>query len=149
MNKPPRAKARGILLRTVTASPCHLCFASSPRQDAGYSLSCNKNDYFECDIAVQSINGEGDILDIFGKLYPKRKLLIYQENLNPDFFDLSTGLAGSILQKLVNYRVVTAFVVDVSTIKSVKFKEMVNEANMGYDFRFFDTKESAVRAFSF
>ena len=42
INKPPRAKARGILLRTVTASPCHLCFASSPRQDAGYSLSCNK-----------------------------------------------------------------------------------------------------------
>jgi len=32
--KPPRAKTRGILLRTVTASP---------RQDAGYSLSCNKD----------------------------------------------------------------------------------------------------------
>jgi hypothetical protein len=101
-------------------------------------------DYFECDSAIQVINSESDILTIFGKLYPKRKLLIYQKNLNPDFFDLSTGVAGSILQKLVNYRVVTAFIVDINTIKSVKFKEMVNEANMGYDFRFFDTKESAV-----
>lgn len=40
-----------------------------------------------------------------------RGLIISEGNLSPDFFDLRTGLAGELIQKLVNYRVRTAIIV--------------------------------------
>lgn len=58
-------------------------------------------------------------------MYPHRKLLIYEENLNPNFFDLSTGLAGDILQKLVNYSVQTAIVLNSGTHRTVRFKVLI------------------------
>lgn len=83
------------------------------------------------------------ILDLIGKIYPNKKIIISQNNLVPEFFDLSSGLAGEILQKISNYNLTVAFIVDLNSIKSEKFKEMVNEANFRSDFRFFDSKIEA------
>lgn len=91
------------------------------------------------------ISEEADILDIFGKIYQKNKLLLHSSNLSPNSFDLSTGLAGDVLQKMVNYQVSTALVVDLSKVKSQKFKEMANEASMKNVFRFFESEEDAVK----
>ena len=46
----------------------------------------------------------GDFLDIVANSV-SRHLVVGKENLNPDFFDLKTGLAGEILQKASNYGV--------------------------------------------
>lgn len=103
------------------------------------------NQYYEPDSKTRIINKEEDVLRLFEKMYPLKlqKLLLYQVNLNPDFFDLSTGLAGSVLQKLVNYRVKTAFVIDPGSIKSERFKELIHEVNQGADYAFFDSRPKA------
>ncbi len=63
-------------------------------------------------------------------------LLIFNGALHPDFFDLSTGLAGEISLKLSTYRVKTAIVVDLESITSQYFREWVGECNRGREIRF-------------
>lgn len=79
-----------------------------------------------------------------GRNYGINKLLINQSNINPDFFDLSTGLAGEILQKIANYQLHTAFVVDPQTIKSKRFMELMSEANHLQEYRFFTDRQAAI-----
>ncbi len=42
-------------------------------------------------------------------------MIIREQNITPDFFDLKTGIAGKILQKFSNYRVRLAIVSDFSS----------------------------------
>ncbi len=46
------------------------------------------------------------------------RIIVYEHNLNPAFFDLKTRLAGEILQKFSNYRVRLAVVGDFSKYNS-------------------------------
>ena len=61
------------------------------------------------------INSEEDALDLManiGYLYDSRKIIMYRKNLSEDFFKLSSGIAGSIMQKFSNYRVQAAIIGD-------------------------------------
>lgn len=63
------------------------------------------------------INEEQDVLDLMadiGYLYDSRKIILYRGNLNPDFFNLRSGLAGAVMQKFSNYRVQAAIIGDFS-----------------------------------
>ncbi len=53
--------------------------------------------------------------------------------LSPDFFELSTRLAGEVTQKFVNYGVRLAVVGDIShwSAKSKSMRDFVTEANRG------------------
>ena len=62
-----------------------------------------------------------------------------------DFFILSTGVAGEILQKFINYRVKAAIWGDYSRYTSKPLKDFIYESNNGRDFFFVETKEEAVR----
>jgi len=55
---------------------------------------------------------ESDALDIMGKAFGQQAELVVIpiERLSPDFFRLSTGLAGAILQKFTNYQLRVAIV---------------------------------------
>jgi DNA-binding PadR family transcriptional regulator len=64
-------------------------------------------------------------------------VLIPSERLSNDFFRLSTKVAGHVLQKLVNYRIKTAAVIDASALKG-KFKEYLEEASSGNMFHAYD-----------
>ena len=55
-------------------------------------------------------------------------VMLYEDNLSPDFFHLKSGVAGDILQKLVNYHIKTALVMDTDRIGEGRFKEMMLEA---------------------
>lgn len=101
------------------------------------------NKYYKPEASAIFITSEADVLELFGKMYGYSKLMLRQEQLAPAFFDLSSGLAGAVLQKLVNYKIKTAFIVDMNVIKSEKFKEMAAEANQGQQFRFFASEEGA------
>ena len=70
--------------------------------------------------------------------------LLYAPNLTQKFFDLSSGEAGAILQKLRNYRIRLAVVCAPSSVRfSSSFGEMVaEESRVGY-FRLFDSGEAA------
>ena len=60
------------------------------------------------------------------------------------FFDLRTGLAGELVQKLVDYRVRMAAVVPDLAGCPERFREFAREANRGRQFRFFATREGAL-----
>lgn len=61
--------------------------------------------------------------------------------LSPDFFRLSTGLAGAVLQKCTNYSFRLAIVGDISahTAKSGPLRDFVYESNKRGDVRFVDS----------
>lgn len=62
-----------------------------------------------------------------------------------DFFVLSTGIAGEILQKFINYQVKVAVYGDYSHYTSKPLKDFIYESNHGKDFFFVSTKEEAIR----
>jgi hypothetical protein len=63
--------------------------------------------------------------------------------LAPRFFQLSTGVAGEILQKFVNYSVRLAVIGDISslTAASKPLRDLVYEMNQGTDIWFLSTRE--------
>lgn len=70
--------------------------------------------------------------------------LLYACNLPPRFFDLSSGEAGTILQKLRNYRIRLAVVCTPEDGQlNNKFRDMVNEEKRLNQFRLFDSREAA------
>ncbi len=61
-----------------------------------------------------------------------------------DSFVLSSGLAGEILQKFVNYHVKVAIVGDYSVYTSKPLKDFIYESNKGNHVFFVSTLEEAV-----
>ena len=62
-----------------------------------------------------------------------------------DFFILSPGAAGEILQKFINYHIKMAIYGDYSRYTSKPLHDFIYESNQGKDFFFVDTQEEAVR----
>lgn len=62
-----------------------------------------------------------------------------------DFFILSTGVAGEILQKFINYQVKMAIYGDYSRYTSKPLHDFIYESNQGKDFFFVATQEEAIR----
>ncbi len=85
------------------------------------------------------VSSEQDALDIManiGYLYDSSKIILHIENLHDDFFDLSSGLAGGILQKFSNYRVQLVVIGDFSQYSSKSLKEFILESNKGHQVNF-------------
>lgn len=70
--------------------------------------------------------------------------LLYAPNLTPRFFDLSSGEAGAVLQKLRNYRIRLAVVCAPDSVRlSSRFGEMAaEESRTGY-FQVFKSAQAA------
>ena len=73
------------------------------------------------------------------------RLVIDKRAVSEEFFILSTGIAGEILQKFINYQVKAAFYGDYSTYTSKPLRDFIYESNKGKDFFFVPTKEEAIR----
>ena len=72
------------------------------------------------------------------------RLLLHSDNLPAGFFDLSTGVAGAILQKFRQYRIRLAVVWSPQEVKhSARFAEMAAEENKGSHFRMTEDREAA------
>ena len=80
---------------------------------------------------------EQDALDLIGAIWGQRNQMfaIPAERLSAEFFDLSTGLAGAFLQKLVGYQQRVAIIGDISahTARSSALASLVYESNRGRD----------------
>jgi len=72
------------------------------------------------------------------------KIIIDKSAIAEDFFVLSTGLAGDILQKFSNYRVMLAIVGDFSHYTSKPLKDFIYESNKGKSIYFAATVDKAV-----
>lgn len=77
------------------------------------------------------INNEQDALNILVNIYYQDidKIIIYEKNITPDFFDLKNKMAGEILQKFSNYRVKLAIVGDFSKYTSKSVHDFLYESN--------------------
>lgn len=73
-----------------------------------------------------------------------KNIVIDKRLIAGDFFILSTGLAGEILQKLVNYGGRIAIFGDYSRYTSKPLKDFIYESNKGKDVYFAATEEEAV-----
>ena len=73
-----------------------------------------------------------------------RTALLYADNLPGKFFDLSSGQAGVILQKLRTYKVRLAVVAPTErVVPSTRFKELVAEGRRSGEFALFETRDAA------
>lgn len=75
-----------------------------------------------------------------------KDIVIPKQLIAEDFFVLSTGLAGEILQKYVNYGGRMAIYGDYSRYTSKPLKDFMYESNKGRDFFFVSTRDEAVAA---
>lgn len=76
------------------------------------------------------------------------KLVLDKRIFCEDFFILSTGIAGEILQKFINYHIKAAIYGDYSRYTSKPLKDFIYESNNGKDFFFVSTKEEAAEKLS-
>ena len=76
------------------------------------------------------------------------RMVLNKQAVTEDFFILSTGLAGEILQKFINYGVKAAFFGDYSHYTSKPLRDFIRESNRGSDFFFVPTQAEAVEKLS-
>lgn len=71
-------------------------------------------------------------------------LVLFQpQTISDDFFKLKTGLAGTVLQKLVTYRIKAAVIISDEQQIRGKFKELLTESKKGNNFMvFYDIEEA-------
>lgn len=111
-------------------------------------------------IELTNINGKGiaeiisdtievsntdDALDILGNCgyQGADNIILHEQNIIPDFFDLKTKLAGEILQKFSTYHVRLAIVGDFSQYTSQSLKDFIYESNKGGRINFVSTVAEA------
>ncbi len=88
------------------------------------------------------ISTPDDAADLVGSAWSHRAslLAVPAERLDPKFFNLRSGVAGEITQKLVNYRLQLAVLGDLSDQleKSGALRDWVRESNAGDHVWFLD-----------
>ena len=81
------------------------------------------------------VSSPDDAADLIGDAWAHRAgaVAVPVERLDPGFFDLSTGIAGEITQKFVNYRLRLAVIGDISEYvdASSALRDFVWESNHG------------------
>lgn len=73
------------------------------------------------------------------------RLAIDKRAVAEEFFILSSGLAGEVLQKFTNYHIKAAFYGDFSRYTSKPLRDFIYESNRGGSVFFVPTREEAVR----
>lgn len=120
-------------------------------------VSCSFTTCFMAGYKLHDINGQ-EIAEITGPVtigsaqeflelsmnLPTPKLIVHKRNIDESFFDLRSGLAGEILQKVVNYRLRLAIVGDISVYDSKSLRDFVFESNKGTVVAFVNDLETAL-----
>lgn len=76
------------------------------------------------------------------------KIALNKEAITEDFFILSKGLAGEVLQKFINYKTKFAVYGDYSKYTSKPLKDFMYESNNGNDIFFAETENQAIEMLS-
>ncbi len=92
---------------------------------------------------IQSVQ---DGLDLMGNIYYQGfdKVILYEKNITPEFFDLKTKIAGEILQKFSNYRIGLAIIGDFGQYESKSLKDFIFESNKAKHVNFLESLEDAL-----
>ncbi|TKC09408.1 DUF4180 domain-containing protein [Pedobacter frigoris] len=76
------------------------------------------------------------------------KIIIHEKNITPDFFNLKSGIAGEILQKVSNYRMQLFIIGEFSKYPGNSIKDFIYESNRGRQVNFLDSVASAIERLS-
>jgi len=99
------------------------------------------------DYIISKVEDGGDLL---GNLYYQDfdRIILHEENIIPDFFDLKSGMAGEILQKFSTYRVRLAIVGDFTKYSSKSLQNFIYESNRGRQVLFVASLLEAIKGLS-
>ncbi len=92
------------------------------------------------------IDTASDFLDVVANA-GARSVLVHNHHLHDDFFDLKTGLAGEILQKVSNYRTRLGVIGDHSRFTSGAMRDFIRESNRTGQVVFVASVEEALDRF--
>jgi hypothetical protein len=76
---------------------------------------------------------------------PTERMIIHASTFDPSFFDLKSGLAGEVLQKVANYRLRLAIVGDFSVYESKALRDFIFESNKGSMIAFVNSIDEALK----
>ena len=92
---------------------------------------------------ISSVQDATDLLGNASYLGADR-IMINENNLAPEFFDLSTKLAGEILQKVSNYHKKLVIIGEFEKYSSEALKAFILECNRGAHIFFVDSEAEAL-----
>lgn len=93
--------------------------------------------------AARRIASLDDIHEVIGAAFDSTSLLLTEDDLAPEFFDLHSGLAGELFQKATNYQLPLALVVADPSRYGERFAELVFEYRGHPLIRLFNTRAAA------
>ena len=96
------------------------------------------------------INGPEDALQLIADLYFQgiSKIIIREQQITPEFFDLQTGIAGEVLQKFSNYKAQLVVIGEFSKYPGKSIRDFIYESNKGRQVNFLGNLEQAVEKLS-
>ncbi len=105
----------------------------------------NNKKYLKFNNKERILSNEKDGLEVINGCFETniKNIMLYDDVISSDFYDLKTGLAGFVLQKFTNYNIKAALVLKDEGKLTGRFKEMADESNKGNIFRVFLNEEDA------
>ena len=96
------------------------------------------------DIVLQTVE---DAVDLIGNMSFQGfdKLIIHEENIISDFFELKNKIAGNILQKFSQYSMPLAIIGDFEKYESKSLNDFIFESNTGKQINFVTTIEDGLK----
>ena len=95
-------------------------------------------------IVLQTVE---DAVDLIGNMSYQGfdKLIIHEENMISDFFELKNKIAGDILQKFSQYSMPLAIIGDFEKYESKSLNDFIFESNKGKQINFVTTVEDGLK----
>ena len=95
-------------------------------------------------IVLQTVE---DAVDLIGNMSYQGfdKLIIHEENMIPDFFELKNKIAGNILKKFSQYSMPLAIIGDFEKYESKSLNDFIFESNKGNQINFVTTVEDGLK----
>jgi len=96
------------------------------------------------DVVLQTVE---DAVDLIGNMSYQGfdKLIIHEENMISDFFELKNKIAGNILQKFSQYSMPLAIIGDFEKYESKSLNDFIFESNKGKQINFVTTIEDGLK----
>ncbi len=99
------------------------------------------------DIIIKDIQSAIDFIMSIKYETNCNKIALNKEAITDNFFILSKGLAGEVLQKFINYQTKFAIYGDFSKYTSKPLKDFIYESNNGKDIFFVENETKAIEKF--
>ena len=100
------------------------------------------------DVIIKDTNSALDLIMTVKYETEAEKIAIEKSLISDEFFVLSTGMAGEILQKFINYHIKAAIYGDYSRYTSKPLKDFIYESNNGKDIYFVENEDEAIKMLS-